>query len=160
MDLHTNSEADIAWAAGLFEGEGCICVTVDRYRRPRVVMSMGMTDFDVVMRFHAVIGTGATFVRKRQDPKHNEMLVWQVSGNRSEPPIRLLLPWFGVRRKAKAMEALEAIAQLGPWNGEKTHCNHGHPYDEANTIRNANGSRACRICTAVWNKKRPKVKRA
>jgi hypothetical protein len=28
----------------------------------------------------------------------------------------------------------------------KTHCPRGHPYDEANTSRRRNGSRACRAC--------------
>ena len=28
-----------------------------------------------------------------------------------------------------------------------THCKHGHPYDEANTINRPNGRRGCRECT-------------
>lgn len=27
-----------------------------------------------------------------------------------------------------------------------THCKHGHPFDEVNTYRMPNGSRACRVC--------------
>jgi HNH endonuclease len=39
----------------------------------------------------------------------------------------------------------------GPWpaaaiNRDKTHCPHGHAYDEVNTIRRSDGSRRCRIC--------------
>ncbi len=29
---------------------------------------------------------------------------------------------------------------------EKTHCPHGHPYDEQNTYRRSNGERMCLIC--------------
>lgn len=32
-------------------------------------------------------------------------------------------------------------------NALKTHCPQGHPYDEANTYRGANGARKCRACT-------------
>lgn len=32
------------------------------------------------------------------------------------------------------------------WNSLKTHCAHGHPYDEENTRFNNDWSRACRAC--------------
>ena len=31
-------------------------------------------------------------------------------------------------------------------NAVKTHCKHGHRYDEANTYRRKNGTRSCRAC--------------
>lgn len=31
-------------------------------------------------------------------------------------------------------------------NARKTHCKQGHPYDEANTVRNEKGHRTCRTC--------------
>ena len=31
-------------------------------------------------------------------------------------------------------------------NALKTHCPQGHPYDEANTVRDSNGARRCRTC--------------
>lgn len=33
-----------------------------------------------------------------------------------------------------------------PWNRGKTHCVHGHEFDEANTYVCRNGRRACRTC--------------
>jgi hypothetical protein len=33
-------------------------------------------------------------------------------------------------------------------NASKTHCDHGHPFDEANTYVRANGGRQCRRCAA------------
>jgi hypothetical protein len=35
---------------------------------------------------------------------------------------------------------------LAALNARKTHCKHGHPFDEANTAVLANGSRRCRTC--------------
>lgn len=32
----------------------------------------------------------------------------------------------------------------------KTHCPHGHPYDEANTLGRSDGSRVCRTCNRAW----------
>jgi hypothetical protein len=34
----------------------------------------------------------------------------------------------------------------GWWHAAKTHCPHGHPYDEANTYVSPSGARHCRIC--------------
>lgn len=35
----------------------------------------------------------------------------------------------------------------------KTHCPHGHPYDEKNTYRDPRGYRVCRICRRESNRK-------
>ena len=40
----------------------------------------------------------------------------------------------------------ENLARGSIPNGSKTHCKWGHPFDEANTRTNANGSRSCRTC--------------
>lgn len=34
-------------------------------------------------------------------------------------------------------------------NAMKTHCPHGHPYDEANTLRPSRGGRVCRACARL-----------
>lgn len=39
---------------------------------------------------------------------------------------------------------MQAQTMLAP--AERTHCPEGHPYDEANTIVNADGKRRCRTC--------------
>jgi hypothetical protein len=36
---------------------------------------------------------------------------------------------------------------FGGLNSRKTHCEHGHPFDEENTYRKPNGWRGCRRCT-------------
>jgi len=42
----------------------------------------------------------------------------------------------------------------GKHNAIKTHCQYGHPYDDANTYRAKNGARLCRQCTYERNKAR------
>jgi hypothetical protein len=39
-------------------------------------------------------------------------------------------------------------------NAEKTHCRHGHPFDEANTYRDGSGRRYCRACGRISALKR------
>ena len=38
-------------------------------------------------------------------------------------------------------------------NARKTHCKHGHPYDERNTYKMPNGGRDCRVCINARSKK-------
>lgn len=92
-----------AWAAGLFEGEGCI--SDDELR-------LKMTDEDVVRRFAAVVGLGTIYppYRSRQ-PNRRPAWVW-VSGRRHDVEVILarFLPYLGVRRATRAREALAALA--------------------------------------------------
>src|SRR6266478_6444851 len=49
--------ADIAWAAGLFEGEGCIHSPQKRGNKS-LQLSLRCTDRDVVEKFYKVLGIG------------------------------------------------------------------------------------------------------
>jgi len=43
----------------------------------------------------------------------------------------------------------------GSLNAAKTHCRHGHPFDEANTQLRPNGSRWCRACArGRWHRRK------
>src|SRR5712691_1669149 len=51
-----NREVEIAWAAGLFEGEGCFT-----QNRGRPVARLTTTDVDIVVRFAEAIGWGMIY---------------------------------------------------------------------------------------------------
>jgi len=42
-------------------------------------------------------------------------------------------------------------------HARKTHCIHGHPFDEANTLIRPDGNRRCRVCRIATNAKRGKA---
>lgn len=111
-------DVDIAWATGLFEGEGCILI-MDRskdghHRLPVVRLAITMTDRDVLERFCEIAECGKVGPERRYGrPHHKPAFMWQIS-SRAEVE-RLLLafrPWFGERRGARADEALAEIAKL------------------------------------------------
>jgi hypothetical protein len=144
----TSNETEIAWAAGLFEGEGTVGVYVDkRGRKPRPSAALSMTDEDVVRRFAAVIGSGSVFGQQPRGRGRKVLWRWQ---SRSKPTIRAMAaafgPYLGERRKQQ-MAAAVAVA-LEPAPSERTHCPHGHAYSPRNTyIGGRNGrSRFCRTC--------------
>lgn len=54
-----------------------------------------------------------------------------------------------VTRRENIMRGLAPIVN-GSDHRAKTHCKHGHPYDEANTYWDARGHRSCRACHRQW----------
>lgn len=105
----------VAWAAGLFEGEGSIvhfrvaAPTAARpdYRKWKRGLLLGMTDADdVVRRFHDLVGVGRV---RRQPGKaaHSDVWIWEVTRwMDTEPLLRVLLPHFGDRRSEAALALL------------------------------------------------------
>lgn len=103
---HTDS---VMWAAGLFEGEGCITHTGRPHSTlvPKLVVCL--TDYDILMRFQAVVG-GLGTVYSRSQPmrrQHKPQWEWRVTGlERVQFVIGLLWNGFGVRRRKRAAEIL------------------------------------------------------
>lgn len=109
------TDADIAWAAGLFEGEGCIYFFRQKHHvLTHVRMSVLMTDLDIVEKFCRIVECGKVGPERRYGREHHKpAFMWQIS-NRTDIE-RLLLafrPWFGERRGAKADVVLAEIAKL------------------------------------------------
>jgi hypothetical protein len=112
------TELELAWAAGIFEGEGCIYWWRGKNtqgRRVCIALKVHMTDQDIVERFHAVVGCGHITTRNKALPHHKDQWVWQAGSFRDVRRVFASLgPWFGERRRAKMLEALEAYENQGP----------------------------------------------
>src|ERR1035437_9071671 len=106
---------ELAWVAGLLEGEGCFYLTT-RYNKdgsPRPLLSVicTMTDEDVVRRLHATIGTGNVTSRVPKNPKHSKFWTWSDSdADRVIPLLQQLRPLMGDRRSKKIDLMFEAFA--------------------------------------------------
>lgn len=108
----TATREQLAWAAGIFEGEGCISLL--RRRSPRsdihsVMVSMYMTDRDVIERFSEIVSIG--HLTHGPFKKDTNLLghVWQTGKfEHAQALIALLWPWLGDRRRARAVEVLQA----------------------------------------------------
>lgn len=90
---------ETAWAAGLFEGEGCILLSNDGYPQ----LSVRSSDRDVLDRF-SVISTkhdinGNITSQWDGDPRHKRMYSWRASGwNNVSLAYTVFKPWLGERR--------------------------------------------------------------
>jgi len=101
---------DIAWAAGLFEGEG----TIYFYNQSkRYKLGLKMTDKDVMDKFFNIFKVGRLYgpytpkEKKLNGENRKDFWIWQC-WNHSEVNglLKKLLPYFGKRRAAKTIEAL------------------------------------------------------
>lgn len=166
-----------AWAAGLFEGEGCLTWRrQNEYGYPAA--SLTMTDEDAVRRFAEIVAVGkVTMPRKRENRK--QQWLWRGFGMPVMQRLNETIgPYLCERRRAKMDEMLTFEPKRDPrtkeWlaprefteegmaamiaNGHKnlqTHCKRGHEFTPENTIIGSDPhqiARRCRICTEEWKR--------
>lgn len=114
------TEAELAWLAGILEGEGSFMVAKSRYKE-RVYryarITVQMSDADVIERVHKLTQTkGGIFTAAATGlgniPLHR---VW-VSGQAAYELMEKLRPWMGKRRQARIDEvmAIHAAGRQSP----------------------------------------------
>lgn len=100
-------EVEVAWAAGLFEGEGSFGLRANG----TVLVSVASTDRDVIDRFRRVIGTGRVSSQPAGRNNRRKRL-WRVDVIQVDEVFRvtrMLYPWLGERRRSRADEAVATI---------------------------------------------------
>ena len=104
-------DADIAWATGLIEGEGCFYTFRCRqgpylYLYPR--MQVNMTDEDPLQRLRAILGGALNGPYVKTTPSRaNRKVQWHWSVNNPAEFDRiadLIRPWLCARRRGKLAE--------------------------------------------------------
>ncbi len=97
------------WAAGLFEGEGSTVIKRPITRpNPVIMLSLGMTDKDVVDQFAAWARVGTIYETPR--PPWKTLWLWKANGFEALITIDRLWPHMGQRRAYKMAEALLAAS--------------------------------------------------
>lgn len=129
---------DIAWVAGVVEGEGALCATSGNSSELKVLM----TDEDVIRRLHAVTGLGNV-----NGPIHHKnggkpLFAWKVSNKRDLARILLAIyPLLGKRRQGQVATLADRLMRLR---------GRGEPYcrvcGAADWYVYPNRNRQCRPC--------------
>jgi hypothetical protein len=99
---------DIAWLAGLVEGEGCLSLHSGKYP----ALAIRMSDEDVIRRAANLLGTRITGPYKTRE-NYKPTWLCQVNGSLAASWIMTLYVLLGERRQAKAREIIEAWKKLG-----------------------------------------------
>jgi hypothetical protein len=104
--------SELAWAAGLIEGDGSIVLAPEGPR-----LQVRLTDQDVLEHLRNVLG-GSVYGPYRQkelrtvgwDYPRKQFWIWALTGPRVERACQLIEPWLGQRRRAR-LEQLSLLSQ-------------------------------------------------
>lgn len=111
------SASDVAWAAGLFEGEGTF-VAARRRDRFYLRLVISMSDEDVLERFRQAVGGrhAPTPVKRRHSRHLGAKQMWRLeySGIDAIRIGELFRPWLGARRTARLDEIHALVAGNPP----------------------------------------------
>jgi hypothetical protein len=128
--LQMSSEIEMAWAAGLFDGEGCIsigCVLPTkrnglRNRSYRLTVKVTMGCKKSVDAFHKIIGVGTVQPHVDKSDRVNQSWSWVTMSRLAEVAIRKLFPYL-ISKVSEALVALELMelpdVQRGGRGGSK-----------------------------------------
>jgi hypothetical protein len=118
---------DVAWAAGLFEGEGCFtAIRTDKSSNRYLRVALLTTDEDVLRRFHRIVGTGSITIEPR---RHGTKMQWRWQVTREcdfRSIVRLFEPYLGNRRRSRAYELLNEFGRIHPEQLEAPIGDQGH----------------------------------
>jgi hypothetical protein len=99
-DRATRGE-EIAWAAGLFDGEGTITLSDDA-----LYVRMRNTDPELVERFHDIIGVGAVYGpytrRARDGIRRKPVWDWVAREEDGLDALAMMWSWLSARRRGQA----------------------------------------------------------
>ena len=113
------TDVELAWAAGLFDGEGSIHAKVrTRLAEGRMVygryliLSIGQKEPEVLDRFHlAVGGLGIVY---RYPHRTSNRYAYRATGSKVEPVWGLIKPYLSIHKLTKGEEA---ISYFNRFNG-------------------------------------------
>ena len=120
---------DYAWAAGFWDGEGCVSLTHRQHGYsstpvPRIVVQVAQVDRRVLDRLQSILGYGNILGPYKPKTKNSQpYYVWRVEGVKHLSTIRdMLSPYLGEVKLEQMDAALEARKV---WEETAT-CSSGH----------------------------------
>jgi hypothetical protein len=139
-DALTETEL-LAWAGGLYDGEGCASVSPHRTHRghfsPEIAVTQsGMTCPEVLETLRSVLGCGRIYGPYVQDGATLPVFRWKAAAAKDvEHSSYLLAPWIGPVKREQARGVSRMLIEQGrlprgnpAWGNRKTHCVNGHEY--------------------------------
>ena len=102
---------EIAWLAGLLEGEGTLSIMYPSGRLPQPYVALSMTDLDVVERAAAIMGCTSVFTYKREEGDNHygtkTYYTCRLTHTKAVTLMELLYPQMSVRRQGMMDRALD-----------------------------------------------------
>lgn len=109
LSLRDMQDTDMHWLAGLLEGEGSFCKAPPSQPNA-VIVTVEMTDRDVIERVARLFGGSAISFCKRREERWKPSFRVTVRGSRAVSLMGMLRPLMGQRRQR------QIDAAMGSWN--------------------------------------------
>lgn len=95
----TPTREDIIFAAGFYEGEGCVCVVnKKRVNGKAIAVVIGQKDPEILYRLRDLFG-GGVYIRKNSGANKIKLHAWVMSGYLAKPFLRQVFQYLSTRRK-------------------------------------------------------------
>lgn len=150
-------ETDLAWAAGFWDGEGCVSLSYRQYSEntpkiPRIVVQIAQIDTRVLKRFQNIVGYGNILGPYKPKNKNSKPYwVWRVEGNLHLKSIReMLSPYLDEIKLHQMDRALNARKE---WEDNAVCLVHNTRLEQVSS----GGRWRCRACLSDAGKKRARV---
>jgi hypothetical protein len=105
--------AAVAWAAGLFEGEGSVTVCRERRR-----LQLKMISEESVRRFHVIVGAGKVYGpysnRSGDSYPRSPFFLWVAEGADAEAVVAMLFPLLSEWRRVAMYELFADVVGDAP----------------------------------------------
>lgn len=106
-------ETERAWAAGFFDGEGCISVQHDRRpgRRPRLYLSIEQVDPRPLERFNVAVGFDRPITRRPGRRAPDRQVIHRITMGHASAlrTIGILWPWLSEPKREQFQRAVDEI---------------------------------------------------
>lgn len=134
-----------AWAAGLFDGEGCSSLLRHRTHVGYMIPELSVTQSslvgspEVLQRFSVIVGAGHISGPYSQRNATMDVYRWKAAAlSDVEHILAEIWPWLGEVKRTQAQRMLDVLRAQPPlprgnpaWGNRKTHCVNGHEYATA-----------------------------
>lgn len=107
-------EAELAWAAGFFDGEGCVSVRNDRRpgRTPRLQLDIEQTDERPLVRFQAAVGRGRMTLRPSRAPSRKALYRLNMAHQDTIDTMAAVWPYLSEPKREQFIAALRTVEQI------------------------------------------------
>lgn len=99
-------ETDLAWLAGLADGESCVRLEHRKERREkkgsdnyRLVFEINMVHKDTILRIIDILKVGTIIKKKSRRSKDRVSWVWRISCTNAKNVLNLLYPYVVTKKK-------------------------------------------------------------
>lgn len=112
LDKSQWTSENIAWLAGLLEGEGCFTIYKQKnfQHKTYVLVQIHMTDFDVLDKILRIVREGKIRGPYRENrPNHKPYKCWTIRGFPALALLKAILPHMCSRRTIKIKKCIDVL---------------------------------------------------